>query len=90
MKHVSILILAGTLFAGTAVWADADQGKDLFQKKCTMCHAAGKPAGDLKSSKLDKKALCDKLATPPKGMPAFKGTDAERDSLVDYMMSLRK
>ena len=89
MKLLTVLVLAGSLALGTAVFA-ADAGQDLFQKKCTMCHAAGKPAGDLKSSKLDKKALCDKLTTPPKGMPAFKGTDAERDSLVDYMTSLRK
>lgn len=89
MKHVSILILAGMMFAGTAVFA-ADAGQDLFQKKCAMCHASGKSAGDLKSSKLDKKGLCDALSNPKKGMPAFKGTDAERDALVDYVMSLRK
>lgn len=91
------LVAVLALTAGVSAAGGAEQGKELFQKKmCAACHGPGKKGGDLAATKMDKgsldKFLKDPKAVNPKvaGMPAFKGTDAERAALVDYIMSLKK
>lgn len=96
MKRLWVVFVGVGLLAGGAALAQADQGKDLFQKKmCAACHGAGKKGGDLKDSKMDKAAISKfmkdpKAVKPTAAMPAFKGSDAELTALVDYVLTLRK
>lgn len=97
MKKLPLAIaLLGLFGLGKMVWAQADQGKVLFQKKmCAACHGAGKKGGDLAASKMDKATMVKFLKDPKSvkanvGMPAARGTDAEITALIDYVMSLRK
>lgn len=98
MKNLfSILLLAsGVALFGLGANAQADPGKALYQKKmCGACHGAGKKAGDLAASKLDKAAMTKflkdpKASNPKAAMPPFKGSDEELGALIDYVMSLRK
>ena len=99
-KHMKRLLSVTALLSGlvlvTAVYAQSDQGKELFKKKiCAACHGPGKKGGDLKDCKHDKATLVKLIKDPksvnPKAtMPAIKATDAEASALADYVMSLRK
>ena len=56
---LSFLMLAGLIVAGPLTAADVAKGKDVFEKKCAMCHAkdlTGNPAM-AKMYKLDPSAL---------------------------------
>lgn len=94
MKKISITLFSlGCLLGTAALGAD---GAAIFKAKmCGACHGAGKKAGDLKASKMDKPTMV-KFMKDPKGsnpkaaMPAFKGSDEELNALVDYVVSLRK
>lgn len=90
-----LLVAIFSLAAPIAVWSNGD-GAALYKKKmCGACHGAGKTGGDLAKSKLDKAAMIKflkdpKAAKPKTAMPAFKGSDEELASLVDYLLGLRK
>lgn len=94
MKKISWVIVVASWLSATAAFA-AD-GAALFKSKmCGACHGAGKKAGDLAASKMDKAAMTKflkdpKAANPKVAMPPFKGTDEELTALVDYVISLRK
>lgn len=82
-----------------------DTGASLFKAKCAMCHgpdgkgdtAMGKKLGlkDLGSAEVQKMSDSDleKIVTDGKDkMPSYKGklTDAQIDSLVKYIRTLKK
>lgn len=96
MKKLWVILLGAGVLVGGAALAQAEDGKNLYQKKmCAACHGAGKKGGDLKDSKMDKAAISKfmkdpKAVKPTAAMPAFKGSDAELAALVDYVLTLRK
>lgn len=96
MKNLIIVTVALGMTLGMVAHAQEDQGKTLFQKKmCAACHGAGKKGGDLKGCKHDKATLVKLLKDPksvnPKAtMPAVKASDAEIETLANYVLTLRK
>lgn len=98
------VVLFAMVFSTWSVAADV-MGADLFKSKCAMCHGAdgkgdtamGKAKGlkDLGSADVQSKSDADLngMITNGKGaMPSYKGklTDAQIDSLVKYIRSLKK
>jgi mono/diheme cytochrome c family protein len=94
------LLGAPTLYAQTA---GVEQGKKLFTaEKCTLCHSVagqGNKKGPLDGvgAKLSdaefRKWLLEPETMPQERKPlmkAFKGTPAEVDALVAYMLSLKE
>jgi cytochrome c5 len=95
----AMMMVAGIATAGQAVAAG---GKDLYEKTCKTCHAAGVAGAPKLGDKaawaprikagneaLYNTALKGKGAMPPKGTAAT-ATDAEIKATVDYMVSQSK
>lgn len=93
MKKFFMLSAVGMLLSLSA-FAQAPDGAALFKAKmCGACHGAGKKAGDLKDSKMDKAALVKfmkdpKSVNPAATMKAVAGSDAELGALADYVLGL--
>ena len=103
MKKIVLATVVGAVLAGASfVWAGADEGKALYEKKCQLCHSIGGVGGKQadKGGKLDgvgKKrdaAWLKAYFADPKSkiadskMPKMKFTDSEWDDLVAYMLTL--
>lgn len=101
---LSLAVLAFALVFCTFSTAQ-DTGANLFKAKCAMCHgpdgkgntAMGKKFGlkDLGSAEVQKMSDADLSKTITDGkdkMPSYKGklTDAQIDSLVKYIRTLKK
>ncbi|MBI4714982.1 MAG: cytochrome c [Nitrospirae bacterium] len=107
MKRIALVCCITGLFltgltAGSALGADAEKGKKLYEsKRCGLCHLiqgqGGKKGPDLSTvgSKRDGDWLTKFLKEPKKVvpgamMPPVKGTDEEIADLAAYMLSLKK
>lgn len=84
------LALAALLMGASGAWAGAD-GKALFDKKCAMCHAAGKKAplaGIGKKGYSDAKLTELSFTKPPKGMPKVSASADEQKAVIEYLKKL--
>ncbi|MDP2599560.1 MAG: cytochrome c [Deltaproteobacteria bacterium] len=95
MKPILVTLAVAGLVAGAVHAAKAADGKEIYAKKCAMCHGAGKKAGDLLASKLShadftKYTKDPKSMNPKSTMPSFKGTDEELNAVVEYSMGMKK
>jgi hypothetical protein len=76
----------------------AERGEDLasraYRQRCGVCHVPG-AAGDVSASFADLSAgdvmdMLDSAADLGVGMPAYTGTGAEREALVEYLVDAGK
>jgi cytochrome c2 len=100
MCRGTLLVAALVLLAGAA-WAE--DGAQLYEKKCKVCHSIGGVGGAKKDvggplddvgSKRDEAWLRAYFADPKSKiegakMPKLKMTDAEWDAIVKYILSLK-
>ena len=96
------LTAAVLLIGPVKVQADADKGRQIYQKlRCAMCHkidgSGGKKGPDLSDvgSRRDRAWLEKYLPNPksenPKNtMPPVKASDQELRDLIDYLQTLKK
>ena len=102
---IGIAILVGSVLGGRVAQGaegSAEKGKTVYDaKKCGLCHtvdgSGGKRGGDLSDvgDKRDAEWLTKymkdpKSLMPEAKMPAFKGSDADLQDLVAYLLSLKK
>jgi cytochrome c2 len=93
-------VMSGSLARGAE--GSAEKGKEVYSShKCGICHtingSGGKMGGDLSdigdkkdADWLTKYVKDPKSVMPEAKMPAFKGSDADLQDLVAYLMSLKK
>jgi len=86
MKRAMAVVLAGIfLVAGIAMTGGAEEkGKELFEKKCGVCH----PLDRALSKSKDREGWA-KTVTRMKETNGCAITDAEADAIVDYLASAR-
>ena len=95
MKPILVSLAVAGLVAGAVHAAKAADGKEIYAKKCAMCHGAGGEKSGLSASKLScadftKYTKDPKSMNPASKMPGFKGTDEELKAVSDYSMTLKK
>ncbi|MCH2229006.1 MAG: cytochrome c [Crocinitomicaceae bacterium] len=73
-------------------------GEDLFLQRCASCHGSdgglmGSSSPDLRKSILSAEQILLKINSGGNGMPAFRAIiadSAEKDSIVSYVLKLKK
>ena len=101
VRHIWVLVAAGSLYGSAALAADADHGGDLAKRWCAGCHVV---ASDQKQASADVPPFAaiarkpdfsaEKLAffllDPHPKMPNFPLSRTEAGDLAAYIGSLRK
>ena len=102
-KRIWLATAALAIAAPVAAQADAEEGKELFESKCSVCHntdskdkkigpgLAGVKDGKLPSGKdTTDENLMENLDKGGNGMPAFEKllSDDEKASIVAYVKTL--
>ena len=76
------------------IYPAADLGRQTFALRCAKCHKPGTASDKSKSfagqSTSDLSTMLDNLPELAEGMPAYTGTAAERNALVEYLQLLGK
>ena len=95
MKRGLIAGMVGLMVATTAAWAEAPDGKALFEKKCAMCHAKDGAGGavkvPLKGYAKGKQAVVDtiKKGSASGKMKPMTATDEEAAAIADHVLMLK-
>jgi alcohol dehydrogenase (cytochrome c) len=98
-NRVAVLVVAGTLWAGSSVWAqNADPGRQSFESRCARCHGADGNGGEmgpqiamrLPGLEAPQLAKLIRDGVPTKGMPPNIIDDLEMGALLTFLRSIER